>query len=134
LSHVGLNVCDLEVSRVFYQEELGFKLAHESFAGRACLARDGRIVLTLWEHRGKRARKHRPGLHHLAFEAGSMEEIDRIKGLLENLGIRWNEGVLGCSNRSTPFVIYFEDPDGIRIEVCCARAETAYEGAADAAA
>jgi len=122
VGHVGLNVSDIEVSQVFYREVLGFTKAHESLEGglrHACFAREGKIVLTLWEQRGKRPKKHRSGLHHLAFEVGSMEEIRRTRGLVENLGMRWSEGVLGCSRRAASDVIYFEDPDGIRIEVYC---------------
>jgi lactoylglutathione lyase len=123
LGHVGLNVSDIDVSRVFYQEVLGFTTAHESIEGRfryACFAREGRVVLTLWERTGKRLKRHRPGLHHVAFEAGSIEEMNRTKGLLDNLGMRWSEGALGCSRHPGLEVIYFEDPDGIRIEVYCA--------------
>ena len=87
VGHVGLNVSDLEVSAVFYREVFGFTIARESIEGPfryASMAQDGRIVLTLWEQRGGRFKKHRPGLHHLAFEAASLEELNRTKGLLDN--------------------------------------------------
>jgi lactoylglutathione lyase len=138
VGHVGLNVSDIDVSKVFYEEVLGFALAHEYIQGRfryACFARDGRIALTLWEHSGGHFKKHRPGLHHLAFEASSIEEVSRTKGLLENLGMRWSEGALGCSEGTSLDVIYFEDPDGIRIEVYCpAGAGMSCDTAANAAA
>jgi catechol-2,3-dioxygenase len=122
VGHVGLNVSDIEISKVFYQEIFGLTLAHERTDEDfryACLGRKGRAVLTLWEHNGGRYRKHRPGLHHLAFEALSIEELNRTRALLENLGIRCRQGALGCSPRAKQHAIYFEDPDGIRIEVYC---------------
>ena len=56
------------------------------------MARNGKTVLTLWEHSGGRIKKRRPGLHHLAFEARSLEEVNRTKGLLAGLGMHWTEG------------------------------------------
>ncbi len=137
VGHVGLNVSNLEVSTVFYEEVLGFTIAHEYIQGRfryVCFARGGKIALTLCEHNGGRFKKHRPGLHHLAFEAPSMEELNRTKGLLDNLGMRWSEGALGCSGGTSPDVIYFEDPDGIRIEVYCPAGAGKHEDAAHRAA
>jgi lactoylglutathione lyase len=120
---------------VFYQEVLGFRIIHESVEGGvryASFARDGKILLTLWEQNSKRLKRHRPGLHHVAFEAASLEEMNRTRGLLDNLGLRWSANAFSCSHRPTLDVIYFEDPDGIRIEVYCA-AQASYQREADAA-
>jgi|SRR6516165_2292981 lactoylglutathione lyase len=95
LGHIGITVSDLDVSEAFYQEVLGLRVVDESleFESRyASMARDGNILLTLWEHGGRRIKKRRPGLHHLAFEAESVGEVNRIKGLLDNLGTHWTEG------------------------------------------
>jgi catechol 2,3-dioxygenase-like lactoylglutathione lyase family enzyme len=74
-------------------------------------------VLTLWEQSGGRFKKHHPGLHHLAFEAESVEEVNRAKGILENLGARWSEGAQLYLEGSKLAAIHFKDPDGIRIEL-----------------
>jgi catechol-2,3-dioxygenase len=87
VGHIGLNVSDMDISEGFYQEVLGLRVAEESveFPFRyASLARDGKTVLTLWEQSGGRFKKRRPGLHHLAFEAGSVEEVNRTKALSSN--------------------------------------------------
>jgi lactoylglutathione lyase len=120
LGHIGLNVSDIEISKMFYQEIFGLRVVNESLEfpfEYASLARDGVIVLTLWEHATKRLKMNRPGLHHLAFEADSIEEVNRTKGLLENLGGRWGEGAQLYPEIPKSDAIHFEDPDGIRIEV-----------------
>ena len=138
VGHVGLNVSNIEVSAVFYRDVFGFTIARESIEGPfgyASMAQDGRIVLTLWEQRGGRFKKHRPGLHHLAFEAASLEELNRTKGLLDNLGMHWGEGVATHAEGSSLDVVYFEDPDGIRMEVYgAAGVATLHRGAAKVAA
>jgi lactoylglutathione lyase len=120
LGHIGLTVSDLDVSEGFYQEVLGLRVVNESlqFPSRyASMARDGKTVLTLWEHSGGRIKKRRPGLHHLAFEAGSVEEVNRTKRLLDNLGALWTQGAGTYPEGSRAAAIHFEDPDGIRIEL-----------------
>jgi lactoylglutathione lyase len=120
LGHIGITVSDLDVSEGFYQEVLGLRVVDESlqFPSRyASMARDGKTVLTLWEQSRRRPKKHRPGLHHLAFETDSMEEVNRTKRLLEHLGARWGEGARLYPEGSAGATIYFEDPDGIRIEL-----------------
>jgi lactoylglutathione lyase len=130
LGHIGLNVCDLDVSEGFYQEVLGLRVVDESlqFPPRyASMARDGKTVLTLWEQGDGRIKKRRAGLHHLAFEVDSVEEVNRTKGLLDNLGAHWTEGVRIYAEGSRTASIHFKDPDGIRIELYSADSQAALE-------
>jgi lactoylglutathione lyase len=123
LMHIGITVSDLDVSEGFYQEVLGLRVVDESlgFPSRsASMARDGKAMLTLWEHshdRLKKIKKGQPGLHHLAFEVGSVEEVNRTKGLLDNLGAQWTEGARIYPEGARAAAIHFEDPDGIPIEL-----------------
>jgi lactoylglutathione lyase len=120
IGHIGLNVSDLEISKIFYQEVLGMRVTSESLAlpiKYASMTWDGKIVLTLWEQSGRRFKKRRAGLHHLAFEANSVEVIGRTKGLLENLGAHWSEGAHLFAEGPRSVAIHFKDPDGIRIEL-----------------
>jgi lactoylglutathione lyase len=120
VGHIGLNVSDIDMSEGFYQEVLGLRVTEESLEfpfRHALLARDGKTVLTLWEQSGGRFKKRRPGLHHLAFEAGSVEEVNRTKAILENLGMSWSEGARLYAEVSQSAAIHFKDPDGIRIEL-----------------
>src|SRR5271155_5469263 len=71
-----------------------------------------------------------PALHRLTFVADSTEEVNRTRRLLENLGARWSEEDPLCSQVSSSVVLYFEDPDGIPIELYTPDGETsALEGA-----
>jgi catechol-2,3-dioxygenase len=120
VGRIGLNVSDLELSRTFYEEVLGLRVISESdhFPLRyATMGRDGKTVLTLWEQTEGRFKKRRPGLHHLAFEMASVEEVNRTRGLLDNLGARWSEGTQLYPEGLRSAGIHFKDPDGIRIEV-----------------
>lgn len=121
VGHIGLNVSNLEISKTFYQEVLGMRVTSESLefpVKFASLTWNGNIVLTLWEQGASgRFKQRRAGLHHLAFEADSIEEISRTKGLLENLGAHWTEGAQLYAGGSRSVAIHFKDPDGIRIEL-----------------
>jgi catechol 2,3-dioxygenase-like lactoylglutathione lyase family enzyme len=53
IGHIGTNVSDIEISKVFYQEILGLRVGDESRQvplRYASMTRDGRTVLTLWEN------------------------------------------------------------------------------------
>jgi lactoylglutathione lyase len=116
---ISLNVSDLDVSEGFYQEVLGLRVAYESLESPvrcASMERDGETVLTLREQSGGQLTKRRPELHHLSFEAESVEEVNRTKGLLDNLGAHWTEGGRICPEGLRTAMIHFEDPDGTRIE------------------
>jgi catechol 2,3-dioxygenase-like lactoylglutathione lyase family enzyme len=120
LGNIGLNVSDLDISEAFYQEVFGLRVAEESLQPPfrfASMARGGKTVLTLWEHSGGQLEQCRRGLHHLTFEADSIEEVNRTKGILDNLGARWFEA--GGLHHEGPraAAIYFADPDGTRIEL-----------------
>ena len=124
VGHVGLNVTDLARSTRFYREALGLDLAGESTApGReyAFLAREGRLLLTLWRQSDGSAPSDRPGLHHLAFQVESIEQVREVEERLEALGAVIHHGVdvdafpLGEGGDSGG--LYFEDPDGIRLEI-----------------
>jgi lactoylglutathione lyase len=120
VGHIALNVSDIEISKAFYQEVLGMRVTSESLQfplKYASMAWDGKIVLTLWEQSGGRFKKRRAGLHHLAFEADSIKQVNRTKGLLENLGAHWSEGAQLYAEGSRAAAIHFKDPDGIRIEL-----------------
>ena len=81
------------------------------------MARDGKVVLTPGEQRHGQFKMHRPGLHHLAVEARSVEEVNRTKGILNTLGAQWSEPDPDVPRGTTSAGIYFSDPDGTRIEL-----------------
>lgn len=119
--HVGLNVSDLSRSKEFYQGVFGFEVKSESEAeGRryAFLGDDQRLVLTLWQQSEGRFEKQRPGLHHLSFQLETIEEVKEVERRLRELDVPLiYGGVVPHSEGSQSGGIFFEDPDGIRLEI-----------------
>lgn len=119
--HVGINVTDLARSQAFYQDLLGLESKIESREpGRrfAFLARDGAIVITLWEQAKGGFDATRAGLHHLSFQVASVADVKILEEKARALGARLHHG--GIVEHAPGFGsggIYFDDPDGTRLEV-----------------
>ena len=120
--HIGLNVRDLARSKRFYQDVFGFDLAGESNdEGRifAFLAQNNAIVLTLWQQTDESFAANRAGLHHLAFQVDSIEQVKEAEQRLRQLGVAIHfGGVTAHAEGADSGGVYFDDPDGIRLEIC----------------
>src|SRR5215213_2161090 len=119
--HVGLNVNDLERSKKFYSEVFGFDVRGESTAEDrkyAMLAQGGNLVLTLWQQSSAEFSRQTAGLHHLSFQAKSVEEVKEIEAKLRARGAKLiYDGIVLHSEGAKSGGIFFEDPDGIRLEI-----------------
>jgi lactoylglutathione lyase len=119
--HIGLNVSDLARSKRFYEQVFGFQVLHESQEpGRAFafLGDDTRLILTLWQQSEGTFQKHTPGLHHLSFQVNTTEEIQEAEQRLRDIGANFlYEGIVPHSEGAPSGGIFFEDPDGIRLEI-----------------
>ena len=119
--HIGLNVSRLERSREFYTDILGLEVLRESAAdGRryAFLGQGPNLVLTLWQQSDGRFEKARPGLHHLSFQAASIEAVREAERKLRARGSHFHyDGVVPHAEGQASGGIFFEDPDGIRLEI-----------------
>ena len=119
--HIGLNVTDLERSRKFYTDIFGFEVLGESSAkGReyVFLGQGDKPVLTLWQQSQGSFPKQSPGLHHLSFQVDSMELVKAAEGRLRHWNTRFQyEGVVAHAEGVQSGGLFFEDPDGIRLEI-----------------
>lgn len=119
--HIGLNVTDLDRSLPFYGDALGFDTLGEGKEdGRryAFLGRDGQLVLTLWQQADGAYAPALAGLHHLAFETETIEQVRAAEARLKSLGVDFAyEGVVAHGEGSGSGGIFFHDPDGTRLEI-----------------
>ncbi|MBO9714422.1 VOC family protein [Sphingomonas sp.] len=125
--HVDLNVTDLEASRRVY----GLVL---EFLGYTLVTTDGRYE---WDLRGQegrgasiglrpcdpaqvghRHRRYAPGLHHLAWRAESRADVDRLHALLVEHKVPVLDPPAHYPDYSGDYyAVFFEDPDGMKLEV-----------------
>jgi lactoylglutathione lyase len=119
--HIGLNVTDLDQSLPFYGGVLGFDTLGEGKEdGRryAFLGRDGQLVLTLWQQADGAYAPALAGLHHLAFETETIEQVRAAEERLKSLGVDFAyEGVVAHGEGAGSGGIFFHDPDGTRLEI-----------------
>ena len=130
--HVGLNVSDLSRSIRFYQEVFGFELKGQSDDAKhayAFLGTSDALVLTLWQQSKGDFVRDRPGLHHLSFKVPAAADIEQAHRRAIAAGARVHHGgIVPHSEGSASGGLFFEDPDGIRLEIFAA------EGAGSATA
>jgi catechol 2,3-dioxygenase-like lactoylglutathione lyase family enzyme len=123
--HVQLNVADAGASVPFYRELLGY-LEYRVMVGRDDLLgmSNGGTDFWILAAGGDRvaARLHRknPGLNHVAFRVGQRADVDRFHG--EFLVARGIAALYGGPReypeyRPGYYVVFFEDPDRLKLEV-----------------
>ncbi len=59
-----------------------------------------------------------PGATRIALAAASCEDVDRVTTVLLELGAKHIEGP-GYDYGPEYYAVFFEDPDGNKLEVCC---------------
>lgn len=119
--HIGLNVSRLDHSIDFYRAVFGFELLKRSSdASRpfAFLGHDGAVVVTLWQQSAGVFATDRPGLHHVAFKVSSIDEVRAAEGRVRAAGARLHhDGIVAHAEGGDSGGLFFEDPDGIRLEI-----------------
>ncbi|MFI2782486.1 VOC family protein [Streptomyces sp. ALB3] len=119
--HVGVNVTDLDRSLAFYREVFDFEVLAEGKEGDrrwAFLGRGSRLLVTLWQQSTGTFATDRPGLHHLSFQVDTVEEVRATEEVLRALDADFTyQGVVPHGENATSGGIFFNDPDGIRLEI-----------------
>src|SRR5262245_61509861 len=129
LEHIYLTVSDLEASERFYeqvmQQALGFR------KGKFTLADDPHIHyfnrqfgLVLRPARvATKYDPYAPGLHHLCLRVESAVDVRAVAEQLVRAGINATEARLYPEYAEDYVATFFEDPDGLRLEVSNFRQE-----------
>jgi catechol 2,3-dioxygenase-like lactoylglutathione lyase family enzyme len=118
LNHAVLYVRDVERSRNFYTDVLGFRVVNE-FPGAAFLqAADSTNDHDLGLFQigtgasDSSAGRNSVGLYHLAWEVDTLAEFERLAHVLSDAG-----ALVGSSSHGTTKSLYARDPDGLEFEI-----------------
>jgi catechol-2,3-dioxygenase len=120
LNHAVLYVRDVERTRRFYEEALGFEVVH-AMEGQAVFFRapastndHDLAAFGIGSAAGpSTAGRGEVGLYHLAWEVDTLAELARLAGILQDQG-----ALVGASDHQTTKALYAKDPDGLEFEVC----------------
>lgn len=119
--HVGVSVVDIERSKHFYATAFGLDISHEgSDADRpfAFLSNKGTLAVTLWQQADREYAPNHAGLHHLAFQVESADEVAAAEARLRELGAEFaHDGIVAHAEGAASGGIFFYDPDGTRLEI-----------------
>jgi catechol-2,3-dioxygenase len=119
LNHAVLYVRDVERTREFYENVLGFRTliwvpGKAAFFQAPGSTNDHDLgTFQIGSGAGpSQAGRSTVGLYHLAWEVDTLAELARIRGALADAG-----ALAGASDHATTKALYAKDPDGIEFEV-----------------
>ena len=117
LNHAVLYVRDAVRSAAWYEETLGFRrmpIGPDGWDGAVFMQAPGSTndhdlgLFTVGDQPGPSG----VGLYHLAWEVDTLDELERLSGVLSKAG-----ALVGASDHGTTKSLYAKDPDGIEFEV-----------------
>jgi catechol 2,3-dioxygenase len=119
LGHAVLYVHDLERSRHFYRDVLGFPELPGAFAGGAAAFGNGRthhelLLIEVGAAAAPIPAGRRVGLYHLGFKIGTTD--DELRDAIRELQAAGVE-MVGASDHAVTHSLYVLDPDGNEIEL-----------------
>ena len=122
LDHLYLTVSDLRAAERFYDPVmrlLDFRRSAGTIAGDPHIHYYNRVLqLTIRPARSPRQHDpYAPGLHHLCLRVQTRAEVDEAARGLRDLGLTVSEPTTYPEYAPDYYAVFFEDPDGIRLEV-----------------
>ena len=120
MNHAVLYVRDVARTVEFYTNLLGFRVKLE-IPGQAAFLQapasnndhDLGIFQVGSDAGPSEAGRRTVGLYHIAWEVDTLDELERISGVLRDAG-----ALVGASDHGTTKALYAKDPDGLEFEVC----------------
>ena len=119
--HLRLTVTDVERSRRFYEEVLGFQFVMDLPSG--VFLSNGTIGLGIGPSpdpsrapADDRFDEARVGLDHISFQVASRAELDQAAALLDEHGVPRGD-VTDLSEAIGIYILSFRDPDNIQLEL-----------------
>lgn len=119
INHLGLSVKDLNKTRDFFTNVLGWEESGYDPAYPRTAVSDGKVRLTLWQVDSSKQieefdRRKNIGLHHLALEVATEAKLDELYEILKGkVKIEFAPELVGAGPRK--HMMCYE-PGGIRIE------------------
>jgi glyoxylase I family protein len=142
LNHVSITVRDLDAAMGFFGpflEFLGYELweaLRDPNGQRLCVNvnRHNGAVLNLWEAKPELAahpfQLYEVGLHHIAFNTDTREQVDEACALVRRLGARVLDGPGEFPyDPEGWYAVYFLGPDGLKFEVVHQLGKVRHHGA-----
>ncbi|MEQ1619271.1 MAG: VOC family protein [Terricaulis sp.] len=125
--HIDLSVSDLARARPFYEAVLGFMgyVAGEDYGARGQdydLRTDGRfcsigVRVSEGPNAARAHDRYSPGLHHLAWNAQSREDVDALHALLVRVGAHVLDPPADYPQYGDGYyAVFFADPDELKLE------------------
>lgn len=122
VDHVGLTVSDLDRSRRFFVDCLGWQVVGENPAYPAVFVSDGTTRLTLWQADAEHVgfdRHRNVGLHHLALKVADLDALRDLHARVSqwpDVVVEFAPELVGKGPRVHCMV---REPGGVRIELVC---------------
>lgn len=126
IHHIDLTVKDAHASRAFYESVLGFmgyKLADAHPNGYDFDLRAGDtfcsigILSARGEHAGRVHDRYSAGLHHIAWNAASREDVDAMHAHLLSIGANVTDPPADYPQYGAGYyAVFFTDADGLKLE------------------
>ena len=134
-SHIGVSTHDMELTRAFYEDLLGFprvvdEMTHVSQGGRLRQVYfdvgEGQFIVFMepkqvpgisedYDTGINTALGVPAGMYHFALRAQTLEELELRRATLHTNGVEVSEIIdLGMARS-----IFFADPNNIQVEICC---------------
>ena len=128
IDHIYIAVTDIELSESFYDRvflNLGFKKNSFSINGDSHVQYYNRhFGYVLRPAKSLRAHdSYAPGLHHLCLRVNTADDVAHAASALKNAGVEVTDPKAFPEYAHDYVAIFFQDPDGMRLEITNYREE-----------